>query len=103
MTGDQKRSAERTTTHRNVVASFEGEDEGVEVPLVNLSATGLQLSVGEPVEVGAILRIEVLPERTIKAVTRWSREDDLDFLLGAEWLDPLTVEDVWKIRSFGVS
>lgn len=96
---DQKRASERTSTHRSVSARLEGQDEPTEVPLVNVSPTGLQLSAGESVEPGTRLVIEALPGRDLGAIVRWSREESGDFLVGAEWETPLSFDDVWKIRT----
>lgn len=96
---DQKRASERTSTMRSIPVRMDGSEQRTNVPLVNISPTGLQISVGEHVETGTRIIIEVLPQQERTATIRWSREDDGDYLLGAEWDTPLTFDDVWKIRS----
>lgn len=95
---DQKRSAERTTTHRTVSARLDGQSNWTEVPLINVSATGLQLCVGESVETESPLWVRVLPGRELEATVRWSRAEDGDWIIGAEWTTPLNIDDVWKTR-----
>jgi hypothetical protein len=73
--------------------------ERTEVPLVNLSPTGLQLCLGGPVAPGTSLAVEALPGKLLLATVRWSREEDGDYQVGAEWDSPLTPDEVWKIRS----
>lgn len=95
---DQKRAAERTSTLRTVSARLEEQSGWTDVPLLNVSATGLQLCVGEAVETGATLWVRVLPNRELEATVRWSRADDGDWIVGAEWRRPLAIDDVWKAR-----
>lgn len=96
---DQKRRAERTSTQRIVAAEVVGAGEKTEVPLVNVSPTGLQLCVGGPVAPGTALDVEALPGKVLRATVRWSREEEGDYQVGAEWESPLTPDEVWKIRS----
>ena len=99
VSGDQKRASERTTTVRTVLARLEGQDRPIEVPLMNISPTGLQISTGREVEVNDAMFVEVLPGRILKAVTKWAREDDGNYLIGAEWEAAISFDEVWRIRS----
>lgn len=96
---EQKRASERTTTTRTVRARVEGQEPSVEVPLINISPTGLQLSVGQDVDPETTLLIEVAAGKSLRAMVRWCREDGENRLLGAEWETPITFDEVWKIRS----
>lgn len=81
-----------------MTARIDDSDVAVEIPLVDVSPTGLRLIVGEPLEEGTVLVIDVLPGMALHAVARWSRDDEGDFLLGAEWQSPIDPDLVWKIR-----
>jgi hypothetical protein len=65
---------------------------------MNISPTGLQISTGREVDVNSSLFVEVLPGRILKANTKWSREDDGNYLIGAEWETPISFDEVWRIR-----
>lgn len=99
VSGNQKRASERTSTVRTVLARLESQDRPIEVPLMNISPTGLQISTGRPVEVNESLYVEVLPGRILKATTKWAREDDGNYLIGAEWETAIPFDDVWRIRT----
>jgi len=96
---NQKRASERTSTVRTVLARLEGQDRPIEVPLMNISPTGLQISTGRPLDVNDSLYVEVLPGRILKATIKWSREDDGNYLIGAEWEAAIPFDDVWRIRT----
>jgi hypothetical protein len=96
---DQKRGSERTSTHRTVLARVEGQEKSTEVPLLDLSPTGLKISAGQGLDAETTLFVEVSPGRTLKASVKWSRADEENFHIGAEWHDRLSIDDVWKIRS----
>lgn len=95
----QKRISERTATVRTVLARVEGQDKSIEVPLTNISPTGLQIAAGDAIDPDSILLVEVLPGRVLKAVARWARKESGNVLIGAEWEYPLSFDEVWKIRS----
>ena len=80
-------------------ARLEGQSDSPEVPLINISTTGLQISAGQAVESGLPLYVEVMPGEILTATIRWSRQDGEDFLVGAEWSEPISFEQVWRIRS----
>ncbi len=96
---DQKRGSERTSTHRTVLARVDGQEKATEVPLLDLSPTGLKISAGQGLDADTTLLVEVSPGRTLKASVKWSRAEEENYHIGAEWHDRLSIDDVWKIRS----
>lgn len=99
---EQKRNFERTTTRREVAVRIPGGDEPVSVPLVDVSATGVKLAVGQAVPVGSDLEVEVLPSEWLPVVVRWCQEEDELVVIGGEFAKTLSYDEVWKIRSFSV-
>jgi hypothetical protein len=100
---EQKRAFDRTSTHREVPLHAASTDDWTDARLVNISPAGLQLAAPQSVEIDALVdvEVEVFPGRVLTAVVRWVKTDpDGGYLLGAEWREPLPVDDVWKIRTY---
>ncbi|MBY0588664.1 PilZ domain-containing protein [bacterium] len=96
---DQKRTSDRTTTHRTVLARVEGQEKQTEVPLLDLSPTGLKITAGQELDQEAVLIVEVAPGRILQAAVKWCKAADDNFHIGAEWTERISIDDVWKIRS----
>lgn len=96
--GEQKRGFDRTSTSREVSAWADGAEPAV-ARLVNVSPTGVQVTLDHSLLDGARIEIEALPDRLLPAVVRWTREQDGQVVVGAEWTTPLPIDDVWKIRA----
>jgi DNA-binding transcriptional regulator YdaS (Cro superfamily) len=97
---EQKRQADRTGARREVAVRLAGGASAM-ARLVNVSPTGLQLSLTCDVAPGTALEVETLPGEMLGAVVRWSRKEKTHHLIGAEWHEPLPFDHVWKIRAFG--
>lgn len=100
---EQKRAFERTTTRREVPVVVAGEAEGDVLPLVDVSPTGVKLAADEEVAVGTQIQIEVLPGEQFEATVRWCRREADHWVFGAEFLNRLAYDQVWKIRSHGAT
>jgi hypothetical protein len=77
----------------------EGQSGQIEVPLLDLSPTGLKIAAGQELDNAAVLLVEVAPGRVLNAHVKWCRPVEGNFHIGAEWSQRISIDDVWKIRS----
>lgn len=96
---EQKRAFDRTSTQREVRARVEDSGEALSAKLLNISPSGLQLALPCAFSEGAHLEVEALPERLLSAVVKWSKPAEDHFVIGAEWDEPITIEEVWQVRA----
>ena len=96
--GDQKRHFDRTSTRRSIPVYLSGDVRSL-VPLVNLSPSGLQIALPRELPVGTTFEVETVPGERTTAVVVWCKARKEDWLVGGEWEQALSYEEVWRIRA----